>query len=216
MAEELYRFGVSGLRREDKDNAVNEEMLIQKDTGQFLIKSMDGEIISADSLNRLSQHINDVRSRSEILGTTGVLNVMEFDDLELPNVVTENMNLLGSDTLLIDTKLNTKILFSSDHDYLDVSTLDAIISSNPTNVELVFDITNTVDNITVSVTLDQTVEKLNNTIIAPNKFSEFIGVPEDQYANFNVKLKSLSFKGNPVNASKKMKTILHSILVLIN
>ena len=51
--EFLQRFAISGLSKERKDEAINEEILLGKYTGEFFIKSKDGVIISTDILNRL-------------------------------------------------------------------------------------------------------------------------------------------------------------------
>ena len=46
MDDLIQRFAISALSRERKDEAVNEEILVGKYTGEFFIKSKDGVVIS--------------------------------------------------------------------------------------------------------------------------------------------------------------------------
>ena len=48
----LNRFAVSALSKKYKDQALNEEIMANKDTGEFLTKSPDGVVMSLDAMNR--------------------------------------------------------------------------------------------------------------------------------------------------------------------
>jgi hypothetical protein len=73
LEELLQRFAVSGLSRERKDEAVNEEILIGKHTGEFFIKTKDGVVISTDILNRLKASTDNAIRLAELSGITGDL-----------------------------------------------------------------------------------------------------------------------------------------------
>ena len=58
--ELIQRFAISALSRERKHEAVNEEIMVGKYTGEFYIKTKDGVILSADILNRNKTNINEI------------------------------------------------------------------------------------------------------------------------------------------------------------
>ena len=71
--EFLQRFAISGLSKERKDEAINEEILLGKYTGEFFIKSKDGVIISTDILNRLKSSTENAIRYAESAGMVGYL-----------------------------------------------------------------------------------------------------------------------------------------------
>ena len=63
LDELVQRFAISALSKERKDEALNEEIMVGKYTGEFFIKSKDGIIISTDVLNRLNASSNTLLSQ---------------------------------------------------------------------------------------------------------------------------------------------------------
>lgn len=119
LEELLQRFAVSGLSRERKDEAVNEEILIGKHTGEFFIKTKDGVVISTDILNRLKASTDNAIRLAELSGITGDLYKVEFDQLVLPNHVDYLVNIIEGEPieLPIETK---KVLLNLDLDEYDI------------------------------------------------------------------------------------------------
>lgn len=119
LEELLQRFAVSGLSRERKDEAVNEEILIGKHTGEFFIKTKDGVVISTDILNRLKASTDNAIRLAELSGITGDLYKVDFDQLVLPNHVDYSVNIIEGEPieLPIETK---KILLNLDLDEYDI------------------------------------------------------------------------------------------------
>lgn len=119
LEELLQRFAVSGLSRERKNEAVNEEILIGKHTGEFFIKTKDGVVISTDILNRLKASTDNAIRLAELSGITGDLYKVDFDQLVLPNHIDYSVNIIEGEPieLPIETK---KILLNLDLDEYDI------------------------------------------------------------------------------------------------
>ena len=119
LEELLQRFAVSGLSRERKDEAVNEEILIGKHTGEFFIKTKEGVVISTDILNRLKASTDNAIRLAELSGITGDLYKVDFDQLVLPNHVDYSVNIIEEEPieLPISTK---KVLLNLDLDEYDI------------------------------------------------------------------------------------------------
>ena len=119
LEELLQRFAVSGLSRERKDEAVNEEILIGKHTGEFFIKTKDGVVISTDILNRLKASTDNAIRLAELSGITGDLYKVDFDQLVLPNHVDYSVNIIEEEP--IELPINTKkVLLNLDLDEYDI------------------------------------------------------------------------------------------------
>jgi hypothetical protein len=119
LEELLQRFAVSGLSRERKDEAVNEEILIGKHTGEFFIKTKDGVVISTDILNRLKASTDNAIRLAELSGITGDLYKVDFDQLVLPNHVDYSVNIIEGEPIELPIKTK-KILLNLDLDEYDI------------------------------------------------------------------------------------------------
>lgn len=159
LEELLQRFAVSGLSRERKDEAVNEEILIGKHTGEFFIKTKDGVVISTDILNRLKASTDNAIRLAELSGITGDLYKVDFDQLVLPNHVDYSVNIIEGEPieLPIETK---KILLNLDLDEYDILEDTAKPVNTEAMVRVVVEIalgngeTNTIE-------IQQTIQNIN-------------------------------------------------------
>lgn len=119
LSELLQRFAISALSIERKEEALNEEILIDKFTGEFYVKSKDGVVISTDILNREKASTNEALHIAELMGMTGELYKIEFDNLSLPKHVDFDVNILQDEP--IDIPVNTKsFLLNIDLDEYEV------------------------------------------------------------------------------------------------
>ena len=139
LEELLQRFAVSGLSRERKDEAVNEEILIGKHTGEFFIKTKDGVVISTDILNRLKASTDNAIRLAELCGIVGDLYKVDFDQLVLPNHVDYLVNIIEGEPieLPIETK---KVLLNLDLDEYDIIEDTAKPVNNEAIVKVVIEI----------------------------------------------------------------------------
>lgn len=121
------RFATSALSRKNKASAIPEEILVHKHTGQTLIKTAEGDIVSYDSMARLKNHLERVSLFAQSNGLRGDISSVEFDDRELPEVVGEGENLLSEPLTLKPGPDNVKrFTFSLDVDTLELSESDTI------------------------------------------------------------------------------------------
>ena len=85
LNEMAQRFAVSALSRERKGEALNEEIVAGKYTGEFYIKSKDGVVLSADILNRRKAATDNAIRIAEFIGMTGDMFKIDFELIDLPN-----------------------------------------------------------------------------------------------------------------------------------
>lgn len=139
LEEMLQRFAVSGLSRERKDEAVNEEILVGKYTGEFFIKTKDGVVISTDILNRLKASTDNAVRVAELCGIIGDLYKIDFDQLVLPNHVDYSVNIIEGEPIELpfDTK---KVLINLDLDEYDILENTARPVNTEANVKVAIEI----------------------------------------------------------------------------
>ena len=139
LEELLQRFAVSGLSRERKHEAVNEEILIGKHTGEFFIKTKEGVVISTDILNRLKASTDNAVRIAELSGITGDLYRVDFENLILPNHVDYSVNIIEGEPieLPVDSK---KILLNLDLDEYDIFEEAAKPVNTEANVKVILEI----------------------------------------------------------------------------
>ena len=139
LEELLQRFAVSGLSRERKHEAVNEEILIGKHTGEFFIKTKEGVVISTDILNRLKASTDNAVRIAELSGITGDLYRVDFENLILPNHVDYSVNIIKGEPieLPIDSK---KVLLNLDLDEYDIFEEAAKPVNTEANVKVILEI----------------------------------------------------------------------------
>ena len=139
LSKLIQRFAISALSRERKDEALNEEILVGKHTGEFYIKTKDGVVVSTDIMDRVNSSTNNAIRIAEMVGMTGHLFKVEFDDLQLPNHIDYSINMLNMEPIQIPNDTNSILL------YLDI---DGYVVKEDRAVKSVFD--NNVVNITIS------------------------------------------------------------------
>ena len=203
LNELVQRFAISALSRERKAEAINEEILAGKYSGEFYIKTKDGVVISADILNRAKVATDNAIRIAELVGMTGELYKIEFDDLVLPNHVDYSVNILGNEPITLPAN-SKEVLVNLDLDEYDIVE----------NGE--FKIVNS--NAKVIITLaggskTKVVEKsLQNMNFVVMDISEFTKVK-------NVTIQSIVIEKDPnvINNDAIDRTILlHNIFVTVN
>ena len=94
LSNTLQRFAISALSKERKNEAVNEEILVGKYTGEFFIKTKDGVVISTDVLNRLKTSTESAIRCAESTGISGSVFKIDFDNLVLPSHIDYSTNII--------------------------------------------------------------------------------------------------------------------------
>ena len=136
----IQRFAISALSKERKNEAVNEEILVGKYTGEFFIKTKDGVVISTDVLNRLKTSTESAIRCAESTGISGSVFKIDFDNLVLPSHIDYSTNIIGDES--IEVPQGTKsILLNIDFDEYDIldNTAKPVVTNAIVNVGITID-----------------------------------------------------------------------------
>lgn len=125
LSELLQRFAISALSRERKEEALNEEILVGKYTGEFYIKTKDGVVVSTDILNRLKSSTDEAVRIAELVGMKGDLFRVTFDEMVLPNHIDYSVNIIENEPIEIPVG-STDLLINLDYDEYDIVGSDFI------------------------------------------------------------------------------------------
>lgn len=229
MTTELNRWALSALSKSRKSESQNEEIMIDKSTGEFLIKTLDGYVISYDSLNRLKNHINTVTANANNFRIQGDMFSLEIPEIEFPNVVWGDTNLL-SGPLLLKTSLK-KVLISIDMDCLIMNATGSKLSQYEPDIRIDYSFETAADGETTPTTPDETspyaVTPTSGTpadsflpIIKPlSQSNRNVIYPIQDYGidftNYDAYLQNITIIPNANETEGVVRYIIHSILVVI-
>lgn len=206
MDDLIQRFAVSALSKERKDEAVNEEILVGKYTGEFFIKSKDGIVISTDVLNRLKSSTDNAIRVAESVGMVGNLYKLDFDNLAMPLHVDYDVNLIEEEPIRIDGNCKS-LLFNIDFDEFDIIgdtvkpvNSDAIVKIN---IELML------NGVTELFEIEKSIQSINQTII---DFKDYIGIQYVEIKNISINKDEVIFNDNAVDRTM----ILHNLFMSVN
>lgn len=198
----IQRFAVSGLSKQRYAEAVKEEMLMEKYTGEFLIKNKDGVIVSADSMNRSAAAFANAVSTAEQTGICGDIYLLEVDNVVIPNIVQYDTNLLA-EPLLLNEGIG-RILFNfdvSEYRYVDDLTNQL---EKESSVEVV--IKSGDDKSLVKVLK---ISEMNKWVFDSSKHFGVLAAP--------LRIESIKIKCVPEFVGvKEVKTLLHNVFLTIN
>jgi hypothetical protein len=164
----INRFGVSFLSKSRKSEAVAEEVMINKETGEILLKGADGAFLSYNKFSRDNFFIDSFTQLAYSLNLLGKLYSI-VPMTELPMKITENVNLLDASAILTDNTKIEKLLIGLDVDNLKIA-LSGECSIN-TNSPLIDMSIVLADNATLStqytINTSLSLEENNMNIIIP-------------------------------------------------
>lgn len=159
----VQRFAISALSKERKNEAVNEEIMVGKYTGEFFIKTKDGVVISTDVLNRLKSSTESAIRCAESTGISGSVFKIDFDNLILPSHIDYSTNILGDEFIEVPQGAKN-ILLNIDFDEYDIldNTAKPVVTDAIVNVNVIV-----VDNSGLSqeVNISKSLKAINYTLI---------------------------------------------------
>lgn len=203
----LQRFAISALSKERKEEAITEEILVGKYTGEFFIKSKDNVIISADILNRLKCATEAAIKSAESIGMVGDLYRLDFDNIQTPTHVDYNVNLIENEHIEINEKCKY-LLFNFDFDEFDVIG-DTVA---PVNTDAMVQITVEVlveGGNKIEFVVEKSIQSINHTKIDLKKYYNMISV---EIKNITINKDDVIFNDN----ANYRTIILHNIFMTIN
>lgn len=111
----IYRYGVSLLSRGNHVDALPEELLVDKDTGQILLKRNDGKIMSYDSMSRYKESVNRICNTAFLQCLFGKVYNVLLDNTDLPIAFSNNDSILrGDETIVIPDVKRLMLQFDVD------------------------------------------------------------------------------------------------------
>lgn len=203
----IQRFAISALSRERKDEAVNEEILAGKYTGEFYIKTKDGVVISTDILNRLANAIENVVDIAESIGMVGDVIKLDFDNIPMPTHVDYNVNLIENEP--VDFNGNCRrVLMNLDFDEFDIVNNEPKLISTEDKVKLVFHIT-LEDGSMRELAVEKSIQIINNFIV---DFTNYGNIKSVTLNNITINKDENMFNEDMMDRT----LILHNIFTVIH
>lgn len=150
LDQSIQRFAISGLSKERYDEAVAEEILVDKKTGEFLLNTKDEVLISNDAMARYKASFDNAVWLAKETGLCGNIYQVEIDDIVMPSNIPYGTNILN-ENIILDNKIN-RLLFNFDVNEYIVQDAKAI----PLNVEGSVTISMTRGTEVINVTLSLT------------------------------------------------------------
>lgn len=116
----MGRWGWSALSKGRYNEAYKEEALVDKQTGEFMIKTKDiGDIISYNYLNRLNTHKQNVIKTAQDMRIYGNLYTIEFNK-DFPMICENGAIINVDDDTDWDTGVNTRDPQMTDTDFIKI------------------------------------------------------------------------------------------------
>lgn len=200
----LNRFAISFLSKEYADQALLEEVMIDKRTGEILIKTPNDMVISYDSIARRRSTITDATDCAMTQNMIGNMYELSLEEYDLPAIVPYNENILANS---ISLKQNlSKVLFYIDIDEIVEGEASAQVSESDPTVEI--NLRCGTGSVFEEITIEKTLNVFNNTVI---KIADYVQRPASSY---NVVLSSIKFK-KVGNENVDTFLILHNMMVSI-
>lgn len=159
-----YRFGVSLLSKDRYKDAYNQELMVDKLTGEVLVKTPTGDTISYNYNSRLKSHIVETKSIANNVSVYGDIISIEMDDKYAPFTMDFDTNYITSE-LVFPYENCKKILFNAD---IDAITIDPDgISHERNNMLLELELSVIFNDNTNSdkITLNYSMDKLNHKVL---------------------------------------------------
>lgn len=206
MDDLIQRFAISALSKERKDEAVNEEILVGKYTGEFFIKSKDGVVISTDILNRLKASTDSAIRIAESVGMVGKLYKLDFDNLAMPLHVDYDINLIEGEPIRVDGKCKG-LLLNIDYDEFDIINDTIKPVNSDANVKLNIEIS--LNGMVEMIEMEKSIQAINQSIIDLKDFENIDYV--------EIKSVVINKDEKVFNENTNDRTlILHNLFITIN
>lgn len=202
LSDMIQRFAISALSRERKGEALNEEIIAGKFTGEFYIKSKDGVVLSADILNREKAATDNAIRIAELVGMTGRLFKVDFEYMTLPNHMDYSANIVLNEPISIPDGCKD-MLINLDLDEYDIlgDSFKPIHSEGKVKI--------VISNNDESIVVEKDLRNINYSLISLKDFS----------VNNNLKITEITIEQdeNVFNVSSIGRTILlHNIFITVN
>ena len=218
MSENEKRFGFSLLSKENHHIAYLEEVMIDKRSGEIVIKTPETDLISYDFNSRVKSHIIDIKTFANNVGAYGDICIVDFDNKTCPFI-------MDYDTNYIITPVDipfvcSKIIIHSDIDPITINpdSLSYIRNNMQIEIELAYIFSDGTTSATATLkntlhTMNHTVINLTNSRLIPNSDGkEISGL---QIRSLKLQNKLFDFHDNELTDSTAIvRAICNSVFIL--
>lgn len=194
------RFVLSFFKKDKYNEAFKEEMLCDELTGEILIRTKDGDIVSYDSLSRYNHHVESFDSLMNAYGVKGSMYKITPGTKILPSAI-ENTNNMLDEPVYIEGNVN-KLVISLDTD--TVRTNAALTTDIEPYVSASVGCRVVVGDDETSQTIDMNINISNEEIININNIVGYVNV-------LGVYIDSINIADIPDD----VRVIIHSILLAV-
>ena len=191
----LNRFAVSALSKKYRNQAINEELIVDKTTGEYLVKSPLGTVMSIDAINRRRSTIIDATNCALMQNMYGNMYEVKIDGLILPEPVAYDSEIL-SEPVTLKSNLK-KVLFFLE---LDEIVVDGDVGEATENEPIVtIKISCKAAGKSKEIIIQKELKDINNNVIDVASNINFGN------SSYTTRIESLSFKKN---TSDNVNTVL--------
>ena len=210
----LDRFGLSALSKKNYKHAEAEEIMVEKDTGEFLIKSPDGYTVSYEALSREKSSIDTFTLLNYSLNMSGKMYKVNLDNLYLPESVEYERNVIDNEVMLKQKGMKRLLFHIDAHEQSVVDGRAVSTSYNPSvTVKIHGQKVNAPTNETYCFTFEVTkpLGELNSLVINIEDI-----IDEVPIYPYNIFLSKLVFHENKEEGGKNKKLIMNNLFITVD
>ena len=215
-----YRFGVSLLSKNRFKDAYNEELMVDKLTGEVLVKTPTGDTISYNYNSRIKSHIVETRSIANNVSIYGDIISIEMDDKYAPFIMDYDTDYIVSE-ILFSYENCKKILFNADIDAITVDPDGISYERNNIVLELELSLRFNDDTSSDKVILNYSIDELNHKVLNLTNESLFI-IPNGKtisgfiLSSLKIKNKVVDYTtGEEQESNKNIRPIFNSLFAVV-
>ena len=208
-----YRFGISLLSKERFNEAYNEEVMIDKFTGEVLIKSKDGDVVSYNYNSRLKSQLSAIKLTANNMSVYGDIVSIEMDDVVAPFTMEYEKNYISTPIVLPYHNCK-KILFNADIDPITISNIGLSHDMNNMLVELSLSLLYNDNSTTAPVTISSHLNEFNSKVLTLNDNSIFNLAPLKQVSG--IRINSFIIKNIVMDYNGQITAHTHTIRPIFN
>lgn len=214
-----YRFGISLLSKKNYKDAYNEEVIIDKETGEVLVKIPDGSSVMSYNYNsRLKSHINEIKNDANNLSIYGDILNIELGDTGGPFKMEHGINYIDTPIEIPYARTN-RVLFHVDIDPIVKNNEN--ISFNRVNacVGIGFKVLYANGSESDVINITNPLSKFNTTVlslvdgsITPTVSSRVTGI---KIVEFKVLNDIMDYNNNLINIDSEIHPIFNSLFAIL-
>lgn len=209
-----YRFGISLLSKEKLEDAYLEELMVDKSTGEVLVKTPSGDTISYNYNSRVKSHLTETKTIANNVSVYGDIISIEMDNVNAPFTMTFGKNYLQNELPIIYPRCK-KILFNADIDCITVNTQGISRDRNNISLELVMSVMFSDDSRSEPIVINGSINQFNQRVFNLADYADNENVSGIVITSFMAVDNLVDYSGNVINDSIIKRPIFNSLFAVI-